>query len=80
MTQAVVPVVCALGFTLGCVGIHGLHRHARRITPILLGLILVLIAALYVTWIVQGGSPQVDDVVMLDGAGVSEAGMSVPEP
>lgn len=78
MTATLVPVASALGFTLGCAGIHHLRRHARRITPLLWGVALLLIGALYVTWIVQGGPPQVDDVVILDAAGVHDAGSPLP--
>jgi ribose/xylose/arabinose/galactoside ABC-type transport system permease subunit len=80
VTETLVPVASALGFTLGCAAIHLLHRHALRITPILCGLIFFLSAALVVVWIVQGGPAQVDDAVMLDASGMSEAGMPVPAP
>lgn len=69
MTETIVPVASALGFTIGCAGIHHLRRHAGKITPLLCGLVLFLTGALYVTWIVQGGPPRVDDVVMLDEFG-----------
>ena len=78
MPAMLIPFASALGFTLGCAAIHHLRRHVRWVTLFLLGLIAILIGALYVTWIVQGGPPQVDDVVMLDESGVHEAGM--PDP
>jgi hypothetical protein len=80
VTETIVPMASALGFTLGCAGIHHLRRHAGKITPLLVGLVLMLIDALYTTWIVQDGPPQVDDTVMLDEAGVYDAGMPVPAP
>lgn len=70
MTATLVPLASALAFTLGCAAIHHLRRYAQRLT-LLSALIAFLVAGLYVTWVVEDGPPQVDDVVMLDETGTS---------
>lgn len=51
MPELSIPLVHALGFTLGCAAIHGLRDHAERVTDVLaltmitLGLLLLVVVA-----------------------------------
>ncbi|MBB2964375.1 hypothetical protein [Methylobacterium sp. R2-1] len=51
MAHPAVALYQAGVFVLGCVVIHGLRAHAKRLTPLLIGVAMVLAGILAVDWL-----------------------------
>lgn len=51
MAHPALSLYQAAGFMLGCMAIHGLRAHAERLTPVLIGVAILLVSILAVDWL-----------------------------